>query len=133
MKKAFTIIELIFVIVIIGILAAVAVPKLTATRDDASVVRIVQSGVQAIHNLGMSYIANANFSSYSIAQANIEAECFTFTAVAGAEGNVTVHLEDECINSRVRTAVAALATQNGLLGNAAGDKTFRFSGGKVKF
>ena len=35
MKKAFTMIELIFVIVIIGILSAVAVPKFTATRDDA--------------------------------------------------------------------------------------------------
>ncbi len=30
-------IELIFVIVIIGIFAAVAIPKLTATRDDAKV------------------------------------------------------------------------------------------------
>jgi general secretion pathway protein G len=35
MHKAFTMIELIFVIVIIGILSAVAIPKLTATRDDA--------------------------------------------------------------------------------------------------
>jgi len=34
-KKAFTMIELIFVIVILGILAAVAIPKLAATRDDA--------------------------------------------------------------------------------------------------
>jgi prepilin-type N-terminal cleavage/methylation domain-containing protein len=34
-KSAFTMIELIFVIVIIGMLAAIAIPKLAATRDDA--------------------------------------------------------------------------------------------------
>ena len=130
MKQAFTTIELIFVIVIIGILAAVAVPKLAATRDDASVVKIVQSGVQAVHNLGMSYTANADYSSYSIAKANAEAECFTFAA---AEGNMTIHLKGNCISSQVRTAVATLATKNGLLSSAAGDKTFQFAGKKVKF
>ena len=35
MKKAFTMIELVFVIVVIGILSAIAVPKFAATRDDA--------------------------------------------------------------------------------------------------
>jgi len=35
MKKAFTMLELTFVIVIIGILSAIAIPKLAATRDDA--------------------------------------------------------------------------------------------------
>ncbi|MFW5607548.1 MAG: prepilin-type N-terminal cleavage/methylation domain-containing protein, partial [Campylobacter hyointestinalis] len=35
MKKGFTMIELVFVIVILGILASLAVPKLAATRDDA--------------------------------------------------------------------------------------------------
>lgn len=37
MRQAFTMIELIFVIVILGVLAAVAIPKLSATRDDAKV------------------------------------------------------------------------------------------------
>jgi len=41
MKKAFTMVELIFVIVVIGILAAIAVPKLAATRDDAEISKAI--------------------------------------------------------------------------------------------
>ena len=37
MKKAFTLIELVFVIVILGVLATVAIPKLIVTRDDAEI------------------------------------------------------------------------------------------------
>ena len=40
-KKAFTMIELVFVIVIIGILSAVAIPKFAATRDDAIMTKAV--------------------------------------------------------------------------------------------
>ncbi len=38
-KKAFTMIELIFVIVVIGILAAVAIPKLAMNRNDAVIAK----------------------------------------------------------------------------------------------
>ncbi len=37
MKRAFTMVELVFVIVVIGILTAIAVPKFSATRDDATI------------------------------------------------------------------------------------------------
>ena len=40
-KKAFTMVELIFVIVVIGILSAIAIPKLAATRDDAVITKAI--------------------------------------------------------------------------------------------
>ena len=39
-KSAFTMIELVFVIVVLGILAGVAVPKLAVTRDDATAAKL---------------------------------------------------------------------------------------------
>ncbi len=36
-KYAFTMIELVFIIVVLGILASIAIPKLAVTRDDAKI------------------------------------------------------------------------------------------------
>jgi general secretion pathway protein G len=55
MKKAFSMIELIFVIVIIGILAIIAIPKLNATRDDASMVVDVNNLTNCINDIASSY------------------------------------------------------------------------------
>lgn len=38
-RNAFTMIELVFVIVVLGILAAIAIPKFAATRDDAQIAK----------------------------------------------------------------------------------------------
>ncbi len=49
MKKAFTMIELVFVIVVLGILSSIAISKMAVTRDDAMLVK-GKSQVSAIRS-----------------------------------------------------------------------------------
>ena len=78
-RKAFSMIELVFVIVIIGILSAIAIPKFAATRDSA-VISKAKTTVAAIRNAIVTE-----------RQKRILRGDFTaFTSLGGTIGNDTV-------------------------------------------
>ncbi|MDD7090451.1 type II secretion system protein [Campylobacter sp.] len=63
MKKGFTMIELIFVIVILGILASVAIPRLAATREDAEISAAVANLRTLVSDINAYYTVKGEFGS----------------------------------------------------------------------
>ena len=61
MKKGFTMIELIFVIVILGILAIVAIPRLAGTREDAEISSAIANLRTLLSDAASYYAAKGNF------------------------------------------------------------------------
>ena len=88
MKRGFTMIELIFVIVIIGILAVIAIPKLNATRDDAKIATSLQNVATCLQDAGSAYTATGEEKDDSAACGNLK--CFKITLGTKTDGNITI-------------------------------------------
>lgn len=103
MKKAFTMMELIMVIVIIGILAGIAIPKFAATRSDAEVtkakttvasikaslsterqLRLLRGDFNAINNLDNDSVASTAISNFSDNAAQAATPALPKTSVLGS-------------------------------------------------
>ncbi len=65
-RSGFTMIELIFVIVILGILASVAIPKLAATRDDAKVSKALNELAMLKNDFASYYTSQGTYKANNI-------------------------------------------------------------------
>jgi len=91
-RRGFTMIELIFIIVILGILAAVSIPKLAATRNDAIDAKDCKNIAVCVTDLLAEYTARMTATkSTSIACRSAEASTKNNISFTVSSHNVTVN------------------------------------------
>ena len=98
MKSAFTILELIFVIVILGILAAIALPRLGASKDEAEVSKALSKIKTIITDISTYALQNDALSSTAAMSnvaglENVDLSSFSGTQVA----KFKVGSDEECL------------------------------------
>ena len=104
MRSGFNMIELIFVIIIIGVLESVAIPKLAARRDDAKVSTEINNLATCINDAGSAYTSSGNIQTGIRASACSSLKCFI---AENSSNNLSVTNSDNhtgkyayCLNAR---------------------------------
>lgn len=103
MKKGFTMIELIFVIVILGILASVAIPRLASTRQDAEISAAIANLRTLQSDVSSYYVTNGSFADNFKAMSNVQVTDWGMgmgylagaLKVGGDEMCINISLQDE--------------------------------------
>jgi type IV pilus assembly protein PilA len=110
-RKGFTLIELLIVVVIIGILAAIAIPKFAATKDKAKLAS-VKTDVRNTETAEEAYFSD--FSTYGTF-ASLQAAS-NFTLSSGNTGTVTPNASGYTVNynnTTISTGITSCTVQVG--------------------
>lgn len=118
MKKAFTMIELIFIIVILGILAAIAIPKLAATRDDAELSKAATNLSTAVQDLASFYTSQGNFESKLGTMTNVPLTDAAGSPTNGLDGFLRIKGQNCAYIRAVKGGTASEPAKNGVVGTS---------------
>jgi len=122
MRKAFTMIELIIIIVIIGVLAGLAYGKLSTVRDDAKITKDISNMATCINDASSIYTSRGVDIHAGDSENCDKVKCFTITyAHDGRDFKVQTNPTAESYCSRVDELGGHLA------------KTYTFRGSHLTF
>jgi len=113
-RKAFTLLELTFVIVIVGMLASIAIPKLRATRNDARVTTELESIAVRLQTILTKYTATGTFKLSDTAY--ITNVCYDFKDSYTDDGAIYVDVIRNDSEDEVCEETDKRAKQNNLVG-----------------
>lgn len=103
-RTAFTMVELIFVIVVLGVLAAIAIPKLSATRDDARVAKVIKSVSIAVNDIA----------AYVVARGKVEDDLSLMSNVIGSlvlSSDATLDRPNKAVDFKMGTSTDCIRIQ----------------------
>ncbi len=115
--SAFTMIELIFVIIILGVLAAVAIPKIAATRNDATAASLAMSTATCVNDAGGAYVMDGVFdiSGSACVDVTVTNTCYVIVGDnATGELSVTGSVSSSLTPATVCSLAIGLTNSNGI-------------------
>ena len=104
MKKAFAMLEPIFVIVIMTILAAVIISKINATREEAKLTKAMSEIAVAIQDINTYYISEGKLA-IDTKNNRVDFRAMTNAGVVDSSGNLSIFAKNErCISLKFLVA-----------------------------